>query len=60
MKQVLDADNPAKKGKLLASGHGFDRMMKKSYENHWTVKNTVLEIDDPTDMYSGWKMYERK
>jgi len=48
------------KGRLLAFGKGINTMGDISYRYGYSRKNTVLEVKDPSDLNSEWKIYQRK
>lgn len=55
-----DEPNKYKKGGLLGYGKGVDDMMRESYMNNWKPDNTILEVDNPKNINSKWRIYERK
>ena len=48
------------KGKLLARGKGINSMGTISYQKGYKKQNTVLEVDNPSDLNSPWRIYQRK
>lgn len=61
MAKVYEAEpEKYKKGRLLGSGRGDYSMMDMSYRNGWSTDNTILEVSNPNDMNSRWRIYERK
>lgn len=48
------------KGKLLARGTGVNSMMDTSYKRKYNNDNTILEVSNPDDFNSSWRIYERK
>lgn len=48
-----------KKGRLLARGSGFMNMMDKSYQKGLSNDNSILEVDDDSDLLSKWRIYEK-
>ena len=52
--------SPSDKGALLARGHGIFSMLDKSYQNGWSDENSILEVDNPDDGDSRWRIYQRK
>lgn len=51
-------DNGLKQGRLLARGRGSYDMMDKCYKNNWDDSNTILVVEDTSDMNSKWRIYE--
>lgn len=47
------------KGKLLAQGKGIHSMGDMAYKKGYRISNTVLEVKDPSDPESEWKIYHR-
>lgn len=56
----FEKSNLFKKGKKLATGRGLKSMGEKSYKNQWNNRNTILEINDESDLNSRWNIYERQ
>ena len=54
-----DEPTKYKKGRLLAQGHGVFSMGDVSYKNKWSNNNTILEVSNPNDLDSKWRIYER-
>ena len=48
------------KGSLLAKGKGIFSMGDISYKRGYSNQNTVLEVKNPNDLDSEWKIYRRK
>lgn len=51
-------DNKLKQGKLLARGRGVQKMMDKCWLNNWSDSNTILVVEDTSDLNSKWRIYE--
>ena len=51
-------DNGLKQGRLLASGRGAQKMMDICYKNNWSDENTILVVEDTSDLDSKWRIYE--
>lgn len=51
-------DNELKQGKLLARGRGVQKMMDKCWLNNWSDSNTILVVEDTSDLNSKWRIYE--
>lgn len=49
-----------KRGKKLATGRGLKSMGEKSYKYKWNNRNTILEVEEPSDIDSRWNIYERQ
>ena len=43
----------------LAFGKGIDSMMDVSYKNNYTDKNTILEVENPNDLDSKWRIWRK-
>lgn len=56
----FEKSNLFEKGKKLATGRGLKSMGEKSYKNQWNNRNTILEINDESDLNSRWNIYERQ
>ena len=56
---ILDYDERYKKGKLLAQGHGVDKMMDVSYKYGYKYENTYLDVDDASNLNSRWRIFEK-
>lgn len=56
----FEKSNLFEKGKNLATGRGLKSMGEKSYKNQWNNRNTILEINDESDLNSRWNIYERQ
>ena len=54
-----DEPDKYKKGRLLAQGYGGYSMMDESYKHGWSNENTILEVSNPNDLDSKWRIYER-
>ncbi len=54
-----DEPDKYKKGALLAQGKGTYDMMDISYRKGYTTENTILEVKNPNDLNSSWKIYDR-
>lgn len=50
--------NGLKQGKLLARGRGVQKMMDKCWLNNWSDSNTILVVEDTSDLNSKWRIYE--
>lgn len=51
-------DNGLKQGRLLAQGRGGYDMMDICYKNNWSDENTILVVEDTSDLDSKWRIYE--
>lgn len=54
-----DEPDKYKKGRLLAQGRGVHDMMDASYKGGWSDENSILEVSNPSDLDSKWRIYER-
>lgn len=43
----------------LAFGKGFDAMMETSKLNKFTDENTILEVENPNDLNSKWRIWKK-
>jgi hypothetical protein len=58
----MDFENSSlfKRGKKLATGRGLKSMGEKSYKYKWNDRNSILEVEEPSDINSRWNIYERQ
>lgn len=45
------------KGRLLARGKGLESMLRICWDKKFNRKNTILEVEEPSDIDSKWAIY---